>query len=227
MTPYRTEKPVLPCRGAGSLYGGIVRRGNPLFCRSQKNLTGQQSRTPLSRTGNDPRQNRKIGAPMRGRRFFIWGYRAAGESSVLPEKSDRAADPGHLRPERGNELIQNRKTGAPIRGCRFFIWGIEQQGKPLFCRSRKNTTGQQSRTPPSRTGNDPRQNRKTGVPMQGCRFFFMMDSQRRASQKQDCSAWVIPSLRCRERDFSLSVKICAKGILPWLKCRSIMKLSRS
>ena len=135
--------------------------------------------------------------------------------------------PGRLRPERGNELIQNRRTGAPIRGCRFFIWGIEQQGKPLFCRSRKNTTGQQSRTPPSRTGNDPRQNRKTGVPMQGCRFFFMMDSQRRASQKQDCSAWVIPSLRCRERDFSLSVKIWAKGILPWLKCRSIMKLSRS
>ena len=175
MTPDRTEKPALRYKGRRFFIWGIVRRGNPLFCR--RNPTGQQTRTPLSRAENDPIQNRKTGASIQGRRFFIWGYRAAGES--------------------------------------------------LFCRSRKNTTGQQSRAPPSRTGNDPRQNRKTGVPVQGCRFFFMMDSQRRASQKQDCSAWVMPSLRCRERDFSLSVKICAKGILPWLKCRSIMKLSRS
>ena len=122
---------------------------------------------------------------------------------------------------------RTEKPALRYKGRRFFFGGIVQQGNPLFCRSRKSPTGQQTRTPLSRAGNDPRQNRKTGVPMQGRRFFFMMDSQRRASQKQDCSAWVIPSLRCRERDFSLSVEICAKGILPWLKCRSIMKLSIS
>ena len=32
---------------------------------------------------------------MQGHRFFLWGYRAAGKSSVLPEpeEPDRAADP--------------------------------------------------------------------------------------------------------------------------------------
>ena len=178
MTPDRTEKPALPCRGAGSLYGGD---------------------------------------------------RAAGKSSVLPEpeEPDRAAEPDASVPSGGMTPDRTEKPALPCGGAGSFYGSIVRRGNPLFCRSQKSLTGQQTRTPPYRTGNDPRQNRKTGASIQGRRFFFMMDSQRRASQKQDCSAWVIPSLRCRERDFSLSVKIWAKGILPWLKCRSIMKLSRS
>ena len=177
MTPDRTEKPALPCRGAGSLYG--VSCGGGILC-------------------------------------------SAGAGGIRPDS--RA---GHLRPGRGMTPDRTEKPALPCGGAGSFYGCIVRRGNPMFCRSRKSPTGQQTRMPLSRTGNDPIQNRKTGVPMQGRRFFFMMDSQRRASQKQDCSAWVIPSLRCRERDFSLSVEICAKGILPWLKCRSIMKLSIS
>ena len=177
MTPDRTEKPALPCRGAGSLYG--VSCGGGILC-------------------------------------------SAGAGGIRPDS--RA---GHLRPGRGMTPDRTEKPALPCGGAGSFYGCIVRRGNPMFCRSRKSPTGQQTRMPLSRTGNDPIQNRKTGASMQGRRFFFMMDSQRRASQKQDCSAWVIPSLRCRERDFSLSVEICAKGILPWLKCRSIMKLSRS
>lgn len=44
---------------------------------------------------------RKTGVPVQGRRFFIWRYRAAGKSSVLPEpeEPDRTADPDTSEPD--------------------------------------------------------------------------------------------------------------------------------
>ena len=44
---------------------------------------------------------RKTGASVQGRRFFLWVYRAAGESHVLsePEEPDRTADPDASVPD--------------------------------------------------------------------------------------------------------------------------------
>ena len=48
-----------------------------------------------------PYRTEKPALPYKGRRFFLWVYRAAGKSSVLPEpeEPDRAAEPGTFVPD--------------------------------------------------------------------------------------------------------------------------------
>lgn len=48
-----------------------------------------------------PDRTEKPALRYKGRRFFLWVYRAAGESSVLPEpeESDRTAELGTFVPD--------------------------------------------------------------------------------------------------------------------------------